>query len=207
MTKAIGDLKDNELDILKEIGNIGAGNAITALAKLLSKRVDMSVPRIKILDFKDIPEILGDPEMQVAGILLGMNGDLTGSILFILRLEAAHALVNILMGRQDISQGIEFNEIEISALKETGNILAGSYLSALSTMLNLNITPSTPELCIDMAGAILSVPAIAFGSWGDSVLYIENKFSDGNQDVGGEFFLIPDLQSYEELLRALGVAN
>jgi len=204
MAIAIGDLKDNELDILKEIGNIGAGNAVTALAKLLSTRVDMSVPRIKILDFRDIPEILGDPEMQVAGILLGMNGDLTGSILFILRLEAAHALINILMGR-DISQGIEFNEIEVSALKETGNILAGSYLSALSTMLNLNITPSTPELCIDMAGAILSVPAIAFGSWGDRVLYIENKFSDGNQDVGGEFFLIPDVQSYEELLKALGV--
>ncbi|MGE5473475.1 MAG: chemotaxis protein CheC [Ignavibacteriales bacterium] len=207
MAIAISDLKDNELDILREIANIGAGNAITALSKLLNKRVDMSVPRVKIMDFKDIPEILGDPEMQVAGILLGMNGDLTGNILFILRLESAHALVNILMGRQDINQGVQFDEIEVSALKETGNILAGSYLSALSTMLNLNIIPSTPELCIDMAGAILSVPAIAFGSWGESVLYIENKFSDGNQNVGGEFFLIPDVQSYEILLKALGVVS
>lgn len=207
MTIGINDLKDSELDILREIGNIGAGNAVTALAKLLNKRVEMSVPRIKILDFKDIPEILGDPEMSVAGILLGMNGDLTGNILFIMKLESAHSLVNILMGKQDIDQEVEFNEIEISALKETGNILAGSYLSALSTMLNLNITPSTPELCIDMAGAILSVPAIAFGSWGESVLYIENKFSDGTQSVGGEFFLIPDVESYEILLRALGVMN
>lgn len=207
MAIEINDLKDKELDILREIANIGAGNAVTALSKLLNKRVDMSVPRVKILDFKDIPEILGDPEMQVAGILLGMNGDLTGSILFILRVEAAHALVNILMGKQDINEGVQFDEIAVSALKETGNILAGSYLSALSTMLNLNITPSTPELCIDMAGAILSVPAIAFGSWGESVLYIENKFSDGNKNVGGEFFLIPDVQSYEILLKALGVVS
>jgi len=207
MAIIINDLKDNELDILREIGNIGAGNAVTALAKLLNKRIEMSVPRIKILDFKEIPEILGDPEMLVTGILLSMNGDLTGNILFILRLEAAHALVNILMSKQDTNDGIQFDEIEVSALKETGNILAGSYLSALSTMLNLNITPSTPELCVDMAGAILSVPAIAFGSWGESVLYIENKFTDGNQNIGGEFFLIPDVQSYETLLKALGVTS
>jgi chemotaxis protein CheC len=110
------------------------------------------------------------------------------------------------MGKQELSQQAEdFNEIEISALKEVGNILAGSYLSALSMLTNTNIMPSVPDLCIDMAGAILSVPAVGFGSVGNSVLYIETEFTDGNEKVSGEFFLIPDVDSYEILLKALGV--
>ena len=205
MTIGVDELNTKQLDVLREIGNIGAGNAVTALAKMLNKRVDMAVPAIKVLDFKDIPEILGSSEVIIAGILLGVTGDLKGNIMFVMDIESAHVLVNILMGRQDISQDSEFSEIEISALKEVGNILAGSYLSALSILTNLSILPSVPDLCIDMAGAILSVPAIGFGAVGDSVLYIETQFTDGTEKVEGEFFLIPDADSYEILLKALGV--
>ncbi len=205
MPIGIDELNTNQLDVLREIGNIGAGNAVTALAKMLNKRVDMAVPKIKILNFKDIPDILGNSEALIAGILLGVTGDLKGNILFVLDLASAHVLVNILMGRQDLSQESEFNEIEVSALKEMGNILAGSYLSALSMLTNLNILPSVPDLCVDMAGAILSVPAIGFGSVGETVLYIETQFTDGAEKVAGEFFLIPDVDSYDILLKALGV--
>lgn len=205
MPIGIDELNTNQLDVLREIGNIGAGNAVTALAKMLNKRVDMSVPKIKILNFKEIPDILGNSEALIAGILLGVTGDLKGNILFVLDLASAHTLVNILMGRQGLSQEAEFNEIEVSALKEMGNILAGSYLSALSMLTNLNILPSVPDLCVDMAGAILSVPAIGFGSVGETVLYIETQFTDGTEKVAGEFFLIPDVDSYETLLKALGV--
>ncbi len=204
MVKGIDDLSNIQLDVLKEIGNIGAGNAATALAKLLNRKVDMDVPRAKILEFKEVSETLGGAELPVVGILLKVTGDLTGNIMFILQQKAAAILVNMLMNRP-LEAVEEFSELEISALKEIGNILAGSYLSALSSLTNLKILPSVPDLAIDMAGAILSVPAIEFGKVGDTVLYIETEFSEGSEKVVGDFFLVPDLETYDVLLKALGV--
>ncbi len=203
----INQLNNLQLDVLREIGNIGAGNAATALAKMINKKVDMDVPKVKILEFKEINTVLDGEETLVVGILLSVTGDLSGSIMFLLQQNAAHILVNMLLGREsgqvlDISQ---FDEMELSALKEIGNILAGSYLSALSTLTNLSIMPSVPDLAIDMAGAILSVPAIQFGKTGDSVLYIETQFQEDDKLVVGDFFLVPDVESYDILLRALGV--
>lgn len=203
---SFGELNNIQLDVLREIGNIGAGNAVTALAKMLNKRVDMAVPKVKIMGFKDVSNILGGEEIQVVGILLNVSGDLTGNMMFTLDINAARTLVNILLGG-NISTSCEFDEMELSALKEIGNILTASYLSALSGLTNLKILPSVPELAIDMAGAILSVPAIEFGKVGDSVLYIETEFSEGITKVFGDFLLIPDVESYEILLKALGVTD
>lgn len=206
MTINIDNLDNIQLDVLREIGNIGAGNAATALAKMLNKKVDMDVPKVKILEFKEVNSILGSAETVVIGILLNVSGDLTGNIMFILERRAARVLVNILMGKPAEEEG-EFSEIEYSALKEIGNILAGSYLNALSALTNLTILPSVPEIAVDMAGAILSVPAIAFGNVGDTVLYIETEFLEGSTRVVGDFFLVPDVDSYEILLKALGVIS
>jgi len=206
MSISINDLNSMHIDVLKEIGNIGAGNAATALAKMLNKRIDMEVPKVKILEFKDVNEILGGAEILVVGILLRITGDLSGYIMFILEYNAAHLLVNILMGKPS-SDLNEFSELEASALKEIGNILAGSYISALSSLTNLKISPSVPDMAVDMAGAILSVPAIEFGKVGDTVLYIETEFSEGSAKVIGDFFLIPNVESYDVLLKALGVIN
>lgn len=202
----INDLNNLQIDVLREIGNIGSGNAATALAKMLNKKIDMEVPKVKILEFKDVNEVLGDADTIVVGILLRVTGDLAGIIMFILDKRAAKVLVNILMGKP-IDEDGDFSEIEISALKEIGNILAGSYLSALSTLTNLRIMPSVPDIAMDMAGAILSVPAIEFGKIGDTVLYIETEFSEGSTRVVGDFFLVPDIESYDILLRALGVMS
>jgi chemotaxis protein CheC len=204
MATGINDLNNLQIDVLREIGNIGAGNAATALAKMLNRKIDMEVPRVKILEFKDVSETLGGAEIPVVGILLKVTGDLTGNIMFILQQKDAGMLVNMLMGRP---MGVieEFTEIDISALKEVGNILAGSYLSSLSTLTNLKILPSVPDMAIDMAGAILSVPAIEFGKVGDTVLYIETEFSEGDEKVVGDFFLVPDVETYDILLKALGV--
>lgn len=200
------NLDNLQIDVLREIGNIGAGNAATALAKMLNKKVDMDVPKVKVLEFKEVNEILGGAEIPVVGLMLRVTGDLSGSIMFILESEAARILVNILMGKP-LDEAEAFGDIELSALKEIGNILAGSYLSALSTLTQLKILPSVPDLAIDMAGAIVSVPAIEFGKLGDSVLYIETEFSEGSTKVVGDFFLVPDIDSYEVLLRALGVIS
>lgn len=207
MSISINDLNNMHIDVLKEIGNIGAGNAATALAKMLNKKVDMDVPKVKILEFKDVNETLGGAEVLIVGILLKVSGDLTGNMMFILEYGAAHVLVNMLLGQPVNAEHNEFSELEISALKEIGNILVGSYLSSLSSLTGLRILPSVPDLAIDMAGAILSVPAIEFGKAGDTVLYIETAFSEGSQKVTGDFFLIPDLESYEILLNALGVMS
>lgn len=204
MVTGIDDLNNLQIDVLREIGNIGAGNAATALAKMLNRKIDMEVPRVKILEFKDVSETLGGAEIPVVGILLKVTGDLTGNIMFILQQKDAGMLVNMLMGRP-MGELNEFTEIDISALKEVGNILAGSYLSSLSTLTNLKILPSVPDMAIDMAGAILSVPAIEFGKVGDTVLYIETEFSEGDEKVVGDFFLVPDVETYDILLKALGV--
>lgn len=196
-------LNSFQLDVLREIGNIGAGNAATALAKILDKKVDMKVPQIRVMEFSEVSEVLGGAETLVAGILLGVCGDISGYILFVLEENAAKKLVNILMGK-DPAEEIEYDEISLSALKEIGNILTGSYLSALSTLTGFTIKPDVPDIAIDMAGAILSVPAIDFGKTSDTVLYIETEFIEGKHKVIGDFFLVPDTDSYTKLLNTLG---
>jgi len=207
----MNDLNNLHLDVLKELGNIGAGNAATALAKMIDKKINMNVPETKVLEFSRISALLGGAEITVTGILLSVTGDVKGNIMFILRESAAHKLVNLLLGQEDKDdvdlENSEFNEIELSALKEIGNILASSYLSALSTLTNLRMYPSVPDIAIDMAGAILSVPAIEFGKVGDTVLYIETEFSEGMKKIVGDFFLVPEIDSFDTLLKALGVAN
>jgi len=204
MADAISELNSFHLDVLREIGNIGAGNAATALAKLLDKKIDMRVPQIRIMKFSEVSDVLGGAETPVGGILLQIHGDISGSMMFILDYPSSRLLVNILMGKP-VESDLDYDELTCSALKEIGNILAGSYLSALSNMTNLKLMPDVPALAIDMAGAILSVPAIEFGKNSDTVLYIENVFTDGRDSVIGDLFLIPDDLSYGKLLEALGV--
>ena len=204
MSEVTIDKMSNEyFDVLKEIGNIGAGNATTALATMMQCKVDMSVPQVKLLEFKEMGEMMGGEEIIMAGIYLGIEGDITGSIMFLLEKQTARHLVDKLMGMQ--MEGDEFSEMEFSALKEVGNIITGAYLNSLSALTNLVIYPSIPDLTVDMAGAILSVPAIQFGELGDKMLLIQTQFFD-EQVLDGYFILVPDLDSYGRILSALGMA-
>ncbi len=190
-------------DVLREIGNIGAGNATTALAKMLDMKIDMKVPNVQLLEFKDLAAVISSEDEPVMGILLEVESDIAGSMMFFLELDSAHYLVNKLMMRDPDSRE-EFTEMDLSALKEIGNIIAGSYLSALSSLTNMTITSSIPYLCIDMAGAILSVPAIEFGKYGDKALLIQTEFGDEVR-INGYFILLPELDSYEKILNSLGI--
>ncbi|MCR5747171.1 MAG: chemotaxis protein CheC [Lachnospiraceae bacterium] len=193
-------------DVLREIGNIGAGNAATALATMLGTKVDMTVPKVELVDFSDMGETLGGEEQIMAGIYLQISGDISGSIMFLLEEKSAHELVAQLMGGGDASfvEGQQFTEMEQSALSEIGNIIVGSYLNSLSMLTNLKIIESVPSLAVDMAEALLSVPAIEFGMVGDKMLLIQTSFSEDTA-LNGYFVLVPDLPSYSKLLRALGV--
>ena len=193
-----------EFDVLTEIGNIGAGNATTALSQLINARIDMRVPKVELLTFAELAEVIGGAETLVAGILLSLEGDIQGSMLFILESNAARLLVQQLMGCKDDSTE-QFTEMETSALQEIGNIISGAYLSAISSLTNMLITASVPSLAFDMAGAILSVPAIEFGKLGDKALLIESQFKDMDVDISGYFILIPTLDSYSKILKSLGL--
>lgn len=195
-------MNEQYFDVLKELGNIGAGNATTALAQMLQCKVDMKVPQVRLLDFNEVGTLMGGEEQIMAGIYLCVEGDITGSIMFLLEKGAARHLVSKLMGME--LQGDDFGEMETSALKEIGNIITGAYLNSLSTITNLKIFPSVPDLTIDMAGAILSVPAIEFGTLGDKILLIQTQFTD-DCDLDGYFILVPDLESYAKILGALGL--
>ncbi|MDF2545863.1 chemotaxis protein CheC [Anaerosolibacter sp.] len=200
---SIEELDSQQIDVLKEIGNIGAGNAATALAKMIDRKIDMNVPKVEILEFKEVAELLGGPEVPVCGIYFRVDGDISGSIMFLLTLRSSTTLTNMIMPSND---GLEIpDEIGQSALQEIGNILSGSYISSLSALTGLDIKISVPSLAIDMSGAILSVPIIQFGQVGDHVLLIETEFNEGNNEVKGFFFLIPDEDSFEILLKSLGV--
>ena len=196
-------MSNQYFDVLKELGNIGAGNATTALAQMLQCKVDMSVPQVKLLEFKDVATLMGGEEQLMAGIYLGVEGDITGSIMFLLEQKSARHLVGKLMGMP--TEGDTFTEMEISALQEVGNIITGSYLNSLSMMTNLKIYPTIPSLSMDMAAAILSVPAIEFGVIGDNILLIQTQFFDEIQ-LDGYFILIPELESYVKILSSLGIS-
>lgn len=203
MSDQLKALNSNQLDALKEIGNIGAGNAATALAQLLNRKVNMKVPEVNILSFNDIIEVLGGPENVVAGIYLRVSGGITGNILFLLPKENAVKMLDILLGKQRDSTD-DFNPIERSALLEVGNILTGAYLAALSSLTNMTFIPSVPALAVDMVGAILSVPLSQYGYMGDTALLIDTEFEEGEYQVRGHFFLIPDLDIFDKLFSAIG---
>lgn len=191
------------LDVLKEIGNIGAGNATTAIANMLSLRIDMSVPEVAFLPVENLGTAIGAEDDIIVGIMLGVEADIDGSMMFLLDMQSAHHLVNRLMMRPD-DYAEPFDEMDLSAIKEIGNIIAGSYLSALSSLTNLTIAPTVPFVAVDMAAAILSVPAVQFGTFGDNALMIQTKFSD-DLGIQGFFILMPEEDSYAKILSSLGI--
>ena len=197
---------ENNIDILKELGNIGTGQALGSLAKMINKRVSMPVPNVLLVEFQEVSNFVGGPENIIVGILVSISGDVNGIMMFLLQMESAHMLTDAVLGGMGQSTDPnEFTEMEISVIQEIGNIMISSYLGSLAGMINLKMRPSIPYMSIDMANAILSVPAIEFGKVADRALFIESKFSIEKVDVGGCFIFIPDMESLERILNALGV--
>ncbi|MDH4617214.1 chemotaxis protein CheC [Brevibacillus sp. AY1] len=194
---------DFQFDVLREIGNIGAGHAATALSKLMQKEIDMKVPQVRIIPFDEVADCVGGAENVVVTVFLRVEGDSPGNMFFILDMDSATHLLHQVTGISKTVQ--EWEEMEVSALHEIGNILTGSYLSSLADFTQLNLQPSVPGLAVDMAGAILSYGLHALGQTGDFALTIDTAFFEGNDQVKGNFFLIPDPDSLPILFRSLGV--
>ena len=198
-------MDEMQFDVLREIGNIGSGHAATALARMLNQKIDIEVPKAELCDFNRLPAIVGGEENIVVGILLTLTDDVEGMMMFIMEKESAYNLIRKLMGTE-IDSEEELDEIQRSALQEIGNIITGAYLSSLSDLTRLSISASIPYIAIDMAGAILSVPAIEFGKLGDKALMIEAEFGGDQKDkIEGYFLLIPTMESYSAIMNSLGM--
>lgn len=198
------ELSPVQLDALREIGNVGAGNSATALSQIINHRIDMNVPQVSIVPITDVPDLVGGPDVMVAGVFLRVYGAAPSNILFLLPQESAFYLVDMILGKpHGETKTLDF--MDESALMEIGNILAGAYLNALFNLTKLSLLPSIPALAMDMAGAILSVVLIQLGQMGDHALVIETEFQADEDGIKGHFFLVPDPGSLDTILTAVGV--
>ncbi|WP_096189104.1 chemotaxis protein CheC [Evansella halocellulosilytica] len=206
----LDNIKDYHLDTLKEVGNIGAGHAATALSNLLNKEIEMQVPSVNVVPFNEISDTLGGEETVVAGIFLRIQGDAPGNMFFMLPVEEASVLIQHLTGDESIDlTAPPYSEMGLSALNEMGNILAGSYLSALADFTKLNLQPTPPEVAIDMMMAIISHGLIEISRTGDYAIVIDTEIDEKDEEnitkTKGHFFLLPDPDSFQKIFESLGV--
>lgn len=198
------DLNDMQLDVLKEIGNIGSGNATTALSAMIGKMVDIEVPRVQFLSFQDAIDAAGGAEKNIAGVLVRINGDIDGMILFLFEFALIDYILGNLFGKK-IENIDQLDDIDRSALKEIGNIMASSYVNAIAQLAGMNIFVDIPELAVDMLGAIVSVPAVEVGEISDKLLFIDNNMIIDKVNVTSKILLVPSVSSLDHIMTNLGV--
>ena len=202
--KSFSDINDMHIDVLREIANIGSGNAAASLSRMLDQTVDISVPSVGIRSFNEAYEALGGAESIMVGTLLMIKGDIDGMIMFLMPVEVACSLVNILM-YTDIKSHEEIDEMGFSAINEISNIMSGTFVGAISGMTGLTIDISPPEVTLDMLGSIMSVPTIYFAKVSDTLLLIQNELEISGHRNRTSVLLLPDMPSLEKLMTSLGI--
>lgn len=200
------DLGAMEIDVLTEVGNIGAGNAMTALSGMIGQTVDIEVPAVKILGFQEAIDYAGGAEKTVAGILVPITGEIEGEILFLLEEDLVGLVVSTFFGETDVNL-LRLSSDMQSALKELGNIMAASYINAIAGLTGMTMQVEIPMLSVDMLGAIMSVPAVEMGEISDKLLYIDNLMIIDKVSVKSKMMLLPKVESLDRLLRSLGVIS
>jgi chemotaxis protein CheC len=199
----VRELKELQLDALKEVANIGAGHAATALSQLTSRTIMINVPEVNIRPLEEVPELLGSADDVIAAVLMHMMGDLTGRTLVLFPEASAKNLCDILFRRVPGTTA-GFTPMEESGLKEAGNILASAYMNALSDFMGMMLVPSVPSLVIDLSAAILTTAYLNFGHDRDYVFCVETAVRvEGAQPLRGHFLLLPDMPSLRAIFGAI----
>lgn len=201
----VRELGELQLDALREVANMGAGHAATALSQLTQQRIEVDVPKIQVVPLEEVAGLTGYGDEVVAGVVMHILGDLAGRTVQILPDETAKRLAGILLQRQDVTFPDGFGDLEQSALKEAGNILGGAYLNALADFLGMVVLTSVPGLAIDMASAVLMSSSVSAGGRSEYVFCIDTLFrmSTDCEKVPGHFLLLPDPASLEVILQAI----
>ncbi|MDR0946775.1 MAG: chemotaxis protein CheC [Ruminococcus sp.] len=201
----INQLSEMHLDVLKEIGNIGSGNAASSLSELIMKPTDITVPAVKLLDFNEAINFLGGAEIIALGMLVQLVGDIKGKMIYVIQQAFASHMTETLFG-MPIDDLLTMDEMATSFISEVGNIMTASYVNAIASLTNLTIDISVPEMTIDMVGAILSVPAVEFAMTGaNKVLFIDDSFIIDGSEVRSNLIFVPETKSLENLFGTLGV--
>jgi chemotaxis protein CheC len=204
MIQKFEDLNDMHLDVLTEIGNIGSGNASTALSSMIGKETTIKLPQVMTLDFQDAIEHCGSPEEIRATVLIRLKDDIEGMILLMITKELAEVILNIFFQKTDIDL-LSLDEGDSSALTEIGNIMGSSYISAIATLTGLKVGVETPSFTVDMLGAVMSVPVIEFGEVGDKLLCIDKSIEIDGVCIKSNMMLIPTVDSLSVLFSRLGI--
>jgi chemotaxis protein CheC len=192
------------IDVLKEIGNIGAGNAATSLGMILNAEVNIQLPNVLITGFDTAVNALGGAEAMTVGVLLNFSGEANGMIMFLLGMDDAQNITSILV--QDDAGGEEgLSDIKRSAIQEIGNILGSAYINSIAQLTGLRIDVSIPYIAIDMAGALLSVPIIQFGAVGDKVLFIEESFYTDERKLNSNVIMFAEVDTLQSIMGRLGL--
>jgi chemotaxis protein CheC len=199
------ELNDTHIDVLREIGNIGAGNAATALADILDDRVEISIPIVRVTDFDTAVNALGGAESMTVGVMLNYYGDANGMIMFLINMDDAKLVMKILLQGYGEEDENEITEMKLSAIKEIGNILGSSYIGSIATLTGLQIELSIPYVAIDMAGALMSVPIIEFGAVGDKVMFIEESFSGREHNLKSNVVMFAQVDTLRIIMERLGI--
>ena len=204
MIRNYDDLSPIAIDCLQEMGNIGSGNAASSLSAMLGKSVTMHVPKISVLDYQSVIDVMGGPEKIITAILVTFKGDIKGMMIFLLENAFAEIVVNTFMGKQNIDV-VRMDEADSSAVKEMGNIMAGAYLSALAAMAEFTIQMDPPSMTVDMMGAVMNAPMVTLDEVGDKVLFIDEGFKIDNTEIIANIILVPEMESLDILMKKLGV--
>lgn len=202
-------LECDKLNILREISNIGSGNASNSLSVMLNEIVDIGIPKSEMIKFSDITNSYDSQEELVVGTVLQLSGDLEGFIMLVMKTDAAINLLEKIVKRKIKLNVNDYESLceELSSTGEICNILCGTYLTAISDMTNLSITPSIPYFSVDMIMAIMNLPASMYGPSGEEILCIETDFFTLDLKVEGKYYFIPKLESCDTLLRRLGFTD
>lgn len=204
MVHDLNNLSPVAIDCMKELGNIGSSSAANSLSAMLGKTVKMRVPDVRVLEYQQVIDELGGAEKLITGILVPLGGDIKGMMMFLLQESFAKVVINTFMQKDEITFH-SLDETERSTILEMGNIMAGSYLNALSDLTGLSMEMAVPSMNVDMLGAILNVMLVEFAEVGDTVLFIDDGFVIDNVDIKSNIILIPEMESLDILMKKLGV--
>ncbi|MGQ0702504.1 MAG: chemotaxis protein CheC, partial [Gemmatimonadales bacterium] len=198
-----------ERDALREVANIGAGHAATALSQMTGGRIMISVPEVMLVRLEELSGVVGSATIPIATVVMRVMGDFTGTTVVACQLDSARALCALLLHQAPGSGGPHFAPMEESTLKETGNILCASYLNALADFLGMMLLPSVPDLAVGSAGTVLSPTRLRAESGRDPVFCVETAFRiEGSEESHtAQFLLLPDPAALNVIFDAIRIAS
>jgi len=202
--KSFNDISELQIDCLRELANIGSGNAASSLSRMLGHTVNISVPDVNVKGFNEAYEVFGGPETVMVGTLLMLSGSINGMMMFLMPIDVVCQLVNMLMFT-DIKSYEEIDEMGFSVINEVSNIMSASFVTAVADMTDLPVDISPPEAALDMLGSIMSVPSIYFAKMSDTLLLIQNELEIEGKKASTSLLFLPDMPSLEKLITSLGL--